>query len=236
MPEPTPPTAIRLISPLLLVLLVGCAGQVNPPTPSTAVTPAPPSAGPSTTDAESIDAPSRNGWIAYGMNPEDGGDQDIWFVSLDGETRRVVGTESDRMDQLCPAFSPDGRRLAYGQVDRSGATPSMAVVVADVSAEGGVSEAFRVEVVGAPPCPIWSPTGDRIAFGVPQTSVINPTQSAAGQRGLDRDGGRRGHHRAARPAGDRPRVFARWQSPCHRQWERRGGEWKSAPRWPAPPV
>ena len=167
MPEPTPPTAIRLISSLLLVLLVGCAGQVNPPTPST-------------TDAESFDAPSRNGWIAYGMNPEDGGDQDIWFASLDGEPRRVVGTESDRMDQLCPAFSPDGRRLAYGQVDRSGATPSMAVVVADVSAEGGVSEAFRVEVVGAPPCPIWSPTGDRIAFGVPQTSVINPTQSAQG--------------------------------------------------------
>ncbi len=125
-------------------------------------------------------APSPNGWIAYGMQPEDGGDQDIWFVSLDGEPRRAVGTESDRVDQLCPAFSPDGRRLAYGQVDRSGATPSMAVVVADVSAEGDVSEAFRVEVVGAPPCPIWSPTGDRIAFGVPRTSVINPSQSAEG--------------------------------------------------------
>jgi Tol biopolymer transport system component len=125
-------------------------------------------------------APTGNGWIAYGMNPEDGGDQDIWFASLDGEPRRAVGTDLDRVDQLCPAFSPDGRRLAYGQVDRSGATPSMAVVVADVSSEGDVSEAFSVEVVGAPPCPIWSPTGDRIAFGVPQTSVTNPTQSAEG--------------------------------------------------------
>ena len=27
---------------------------------------------------------------------------------------------------------------------------------------------------------MWSPRGDRIAFGVPQTSVINPTRSAEG--------------------------------------------------------
>ncbi len=55
MPETTPPTAIRLIGPLLLVWLVGCAGQVNPPTPSTAATPAPPTAAPSTTGAKSFD-------------------------------------------------------------------------------------------------------------------------------------------------------------------------------------
>ncbi len=129
---------------------------------------------------DDLGALGPNGWIAFGMHPEDGGDQDIWFVSLDREPRRVIGTDTDGVDQLCPAFSPDGRSLSYGQVDQSGATPTTAVVVASVNGEGDVSEVFRVDVGEAPPCPVWSPDGDRIAFGVPQTSVINPTQSAAG--------------------------------------------------------
>lgn len=129
---------------------------------------------------DDLPALGHNGWIAFGMHPEDGGDQDIWFVSPGGDSRRVIGTDTDSVDQLCPAFSPDGRSLAYGQVDHSGATPTTEVVVASVNGEGEMSEVFRVDVGVAPPCPVWSPDGDRIAFGVPQTSVINPTQSAAG--------------------------------------------------------
>ena len=129
---------------------------------------------------DDLPALGPNGWIAYGMHPEDGGDQDIWFVSLDSEARRVIGTDTDVVDQFCPAFSPDGRSLAYGEVDRAGATPAMAMVVAAVNSEGAVSEEFRVDVDEAPPCPVWSPDGERIAFGVPQTSAINPTTSAEG--------------------------------------------------------
>ena len=54
MPERTP-TAIRLIGPLLLVLLVGCAGQEDPPTPPTADTPEPPSAATSASPTTSFD-------------------------------------------------------------------------------------------------------------------------------------------------------------------------------------
>ena len=129
---------------------------------------------------DDLPALGHNGWIAFGMHPEDGGDQDIWFVSPGGDSRRVIGTDTDSVDQLCPAFSPDARSLAYGQVDHSRATPTTEVVVASVNGEGEVSEVFRVDVGVAPPCPVWSPYGDRIAFGVSQTSVINPTQSAAG--------------------------------------------------------
>ena len=129
---------------------------------------------------DDLPALGHNGWIAFGMHPEDGGDQDIWFVSPGGDSRRVIGTDTDRVDQLCPAFSPDGRSLAYGQVDHSGATPTTKLVVASVNGEGEVSEVFRIDVGVAPPCPVWSPDGDRIAFGISQTSVINPTQSAAG--------------------------------------------------------
>lgn len=129
---------------------------------------------------DDLPALGHNGWIAFGMHPENGGRQDIWFVSPGGEPRRVIGTDTDNVDQLCPAFSPDGRSLAFGQADQSGATTTTAVVVASVNGEGDVSEVFHVDVGAAPPCPVWSPDGDRIAFGVPQTSVINPTQSAAG--------------------------------------------------------
>jgi Tol biopolymer transport system component len=129
---------------------------------------------------DDVPALGPNGWIAYGMNPEAGGDQDIWFVGLDSEPRRVIGSDEDSVDQFCPAFSPDGRSLAYGEADHTGATPKTAVVIAAVNNEGDVSEEFRVDVGEVPPCPVWSPDGERIAFGVPLTSVINPTQSAAG--------------------------------------------------------
>ena len=129
---------------------------------------------------DDVPALGRNGWIAYGMNPETGGDQDIWFVSLDSEPRRVIGSDTDVVDQFCPAFSPDGRSIAYGEADQSGATPKTAVVIAAVNNEGDVSEEFRVDVGEVPPCPVWSPDGERIAFGVPLTSVINPERGAEG--------------------------------------------------------
>ena len=54
MPERTP-IAIRLLGPLILVLLVSCAGQEDVPTPPPAETPEPPSASTSATAAASFD-------------------------------------------------------------------------------------------------------------------------------------------------------------------------------------
>lgn len=54
MPERTP-IAIRLLGPLLLALLAGCAGQEDPPTSPTADTPEPPSAAPAASAAASFD-------------------------------------------------------------------------------------------------------------------------------------------------------------------------------------
>jgi Tol biopolymer transport system component len=144
---------------------------------------------------------AANGWIAFtvaeGENAADiDGDHDIWLVRLDREPRRVIGTETDRLDQLCPAFAPDGRSLAYGRVEGHGTRNSYAapgddrpaeyrnaaLVVADVSDDGRVSDRLSVDVGDAlpPPCPVWSPDGGSVAFGVPRTSPINPTTSAKG--------------------------------------------------------
>ena len=114
----------------------------------------------------------ENGWIAVG----EGGD--VWLVSLDQEPRRVIGTDTDTVDEFCPAFSPDRRRLAYGRWEAE----SVALAVVDVDAEGRVSDPVTIEVGdGLPaPCPLWSADGSQIAFGVALTDPDNTTTSAAG--------------------------------------------------------
>lgn len=138
---------------------------------------------------QSDDRGASNGWIAfarYGSDRSGGEDseRDIYLVGEGEPARRIIGSDSDGLDQICPAFSPDGRRLAHGE---AGGTPDAgytdaALVVSDLDAAGNATESLRIHVGGTfpPPCALWSADGRRLAFGVPTTSPLNPDPSAAG--------------------------------------------------------
>ena len=124
--------------------------------------------------------PVSNGWIAFTRfgsgptGPDGWTGRDIYLVR-EGETaNRIVGSDSDGLDQICPAFSADGRRLAYGEAHGTpdAAYRDAALVIADIDAAGNASESRRIPVGGtfAPPCAVWSADGRRVAFGVGHAS------------------------------------------------------------------
>jgi Tol biopolymer transport system component len=68
--------------------------------------------------------------------------------------------------------------MAYGRWEGE----STALAIVDVDVDGRVSDPATIEVGdGLPtPCPLWSPDGSRVAFGVALTDPNNTTTSAAG--------------------------------------------------------
>jgi len=112
---------------------------------------------------------SVNGWVAFGAG-EYLGDHDIFLVREGRAAQRIIGSDSDFLDQRCPAFSPDGARLAYGQAEGTAAIgySGAALVVSNIDSEGHASVALEIDVgePSAPPCAIWSPDGERIAIGI----------------------------------------------------------------------
>lgn len=160
--------------------------------------------------------PPTNGWIAFRANGEAGaalevtdvgrgnGKGDLYIVGEDGPARRIIGSEDDARDQRCPAFSPDGARLAYVELDTStlgGATPppqpqgapevtaaptqdgapTWRIVVVAVGPDGApTSELTRVELhASSVSCAEWSPDGERLASMVSTPSDQRQTWIAS---------------------------------------------------------
>jgi dipeptidyl aminopeptidase/acylaminoacyl peptidase len=82
----------------------------------------------------------------------------VWLADVDGERAPYPLTAGEHGDRS-PAWSPDGRRLAFTRGDGEGGG-SLRVVPVDGPGET-VTVCVRTEAVEAP---VWSPDGTRIAF------------------------------------------------------------------------
>ena len=86
------------------------------------------------------------------------GSWDIYVQRVGGRTRTRVAADPDR-DEAWPAFSPDGKRIAFNESDDDGG-------IWIVGATGESQR--RLTDFGFNPC--WSPDGEHIAFGTEETN------------------------------------------------------------------
>ena len=150
-----------------------------------AACPAPQSPAPSpATDRGSMPPPPptglANGWIAYTSDSrlpgvtDDATGSDLYLVREGVEPILIAGRQGGTVRNVCPSFSPDGTKLAYGV----GSSASRAVVVREMDDGGVVGDPIRIAIAGpgSAACPRWSTDGTRIAYVEGQDVVV---------RGLD---------------------------------------------------
>jgi Tol biopolymer transport system component len=111
-----------------------------------------------------------NGRIAFSASGDDD-ESDIYLVREGSSPRRIAGSDTDTSEEVCPAFSPDGTRLAFGQAtgnSEDGYSGDGAIVITDLSADGVQTATTTIALEGMPdpPCAIWSADGRWLAFGV----------------------------------------------------------------------
>jgi Tol biopolymer transport system component len=98
---------------------------------------------------------SRDGqWIAYVSYP----DGSLWRSKVDGSERLQLSYPPSQT--LMPRWSPDGKTIAFHQLD-----PAGKAAMFTVSPEGGTPQRLLPEDTVGQTDPNWSPDGSKIVFG-----------------------------------------------------------------------
>jgi Tol biopolymer transport system component len=84
------------------------------------------------------------------------GSQDIWIVDVDGSNERALMTTAYPIDEIGPAWSPDGSRVAYLRLDHGEGTGTVVAMDGD----GGHMHTISPPTADGPV--EWSPDGTRV--------------------------------------------------------------------------
>ncbi len=155
---------------------------------------------------------------AYGPMKRDAADHvQLLVANSDGSDRRVLRSSSwlrDRREPgpYAPTWSPDGNRLAFADVYRSGRSVLYAINVGGT----GLRRLTQPSDASGPRGPAWSPAGDVIAFNTrngylgrpPEIYTIRP--NGTGRTRLTSSVGRTGAWAPAWSADGKQIVFVRW--------------------------
>jgi Tol biopolymer transport system component len=166
--------ALPMASIALLVVLASCATQ------------------PGGTEANKPAALTHNGKIASARDNNRVGDFEMFVMKADGTGTRKLATKPAQDDN--PAWSPDGRRLAF-QAETQGRNTDRNTDIYVMNADGsGLRRITREPTYDT--APSWSPNGTRIAFSsvhlqdVPAalSSASAPAPSKGNQEGSGQSG------------------------------------------------
>ena len=132
--------------------------------------------------------PTTNGrWVVFSalhLDPDPdapqvsrGRDLNLYVSDGDGTARLLVGTEGGTTTRHCPAFSSDGTLLAWGEKTEWTAAGGE-VVISGFAPSGQLrGEEIRIPIPTippsfGPPCPVWSPVGQRLAVFAPREGLL----------------------------------------------------------------
>ncbi len=126
---------------------------------------------------------ARNGdWIAYSTAPagSDGpAGSDIFITRAGGQPKlvasRLTADRRHTMWNVCPAFSPNGKLLAYATYARFAPRPEgTAIIVVAIAPDGTVSAPRATLKWPGPPaqCAQWSSDSSRLAYLEPDGTIV----------------------------------------------------------------